>query len=65
MFPLLWEASGVSYPDLIDRLITLTLQRHEALNQLSYEIQTDAPSVELPRVALRGPRAVTFDDLKL
>jgi D-alanine-D-alanine ligase len=27
MFPLLWEASGVSYPELIDRLLTLALER--------------------------------------
>jgi len=27
MFPRMWEASGLSYPDLIDRLITLALQR--------------------------------------
>lgn len=28
MYPRLWEASGVSYPDLIDRLIELALERH-------------------------------------
>lgn len=28
MYPKLWEASGVSYPDLIDRLIELALERH-------------------------------------
>lgn len=28
MFPKLWEASGVSYPRLIDRLIELALERH-------------------------------------
>jgi D-alanine-D-alanine ligase len=27
MYPKLWEASGVSYPDLIDRLIQLALER--------------------------------------
>jgi D-alanine-D-alanine ligase len=48
MFPLLWEATGVGYSDLIDRLITLALERHATLNELSYEIQTDAPTVELP-----------------
>ncbi|NED61622.1 D-alanine--D-alanine ligase, partial [Streptomyces sp. SID10244] len=25
MYPKLWEASGLSYPDLIDRLVTLAL----------------------------------------
>jgi D-alanine-D-alanine ligase len=29
MYPKLWEASGVSYPDLIDRLIDLAIERHE------------------------------------
>ena len=28
MYPKLWEASGVSYPELIDRLIQLALERH-------------------------------------
>ncbi len=30
MYPKLWEASGVSYPELIDRLIELAIERHEA-----------------------------------
>jgi D-alanine-D-alanine ligase len=29
MYPKLWEASGVSYPDLIDRLLELAIERHE------------------------------------
>ncbi|MBD3306374.1 D-alanine--D-alanine ligase [candidate division KSB3 bacterium] len=29
MYPKLWEASGISYPDLIDRLIQLALERAE------------------------------------
>ena len=33
MFPKLWEASGLSYPDLIDRLIELAFERHSDLNQ--------------------------------
>ncbi|HSR29425.1 MAG TPA: D-alanine--D-alanine ligase family protein [Anaerolineae bacterium] len=28
MYPKLWKASGVSYPELIDRLIELALERH-------------------------------------
>ncbi len=28
MYPKLWEASGVSYPQLLDRLIELALERH-------------------------------------
>jgi len=29
MYPKLWEASGISYTDLIDRLIQLALERHQ------------------------------------
>jgi D-alanine-D-alanine ligase len=28
MYPMLWEASGVSYPELVDRLVTIALERH-------------------------------------
>ena len=27
-YPRMWAATGVSYPDLLDRLITLALARH-------------------------------------
>ena len=29
MYPKLWEASGISYPELIDRLIELAIERYE------------------------------------
>src|SRR5271167_1006867 len=29
MYPKLWEASGLSYPELLDRLIELAIERHE------------------------------------
>ncbi len=29
MYPLLWQASGISYPALLDRLIELALERHK------------------------------------
>jgi D-alanine-D-alanine ligase len=29
MYPKLWEASGVPYPELVDRLIQLAIERHE------------------------------------
>ena len=35
MYPKLWEISGLSYPALIDRLIRLALERHEAEHRLS------------------------------
>jgi D-alanine-D-alanine ligase len=30
MYPKLWEASGVAYPELVDRLIELAIERHAA-----------------------------------
>ena len=38
MYPKLWEVSGVSYPDLINRLIELAIERHEADNQLKSSV---------------------------
>jgi len=29
MYPMMWEASGLAYPDLIERLIDLAIERHE------------------------------------
>jgi D-alanine-D-alanine ligase len=39
MYPKLWEASGIPYPELIDRLIQLALERHADLarNRVSYQ----------------------------
>jgi len=34
MFPKLWEASGLSYPALLDRLIELAIERHAAKQAL-------------------------------
>lgn len=38
MYPKLWEASGISYPDLIDRLIQLALERHAEKTRTRYSI---------------------------
>ena len=35
MYPKLWQASGISYSDLIDRLIDLALERHAEKQQSS------------------------------
>jgi len=35
MYPRLWQASGLAYPDLLDRLIQLALERHEDRRALS------------------------------
>lgn len=34
MYPKLWEASGLDYPALLDRLIELAIERHEEKNRL-------------------------------
>jgi D-alanine-D-alanine ligase len=36
MYPKLWGASGVSYPDLIDRLIQLGIERHRDKKRNQY-----------------------------
>ena len=38
MYPKLWEASGLPYPALLDRLIALALERHAEKQQLRTSI---------------------------
>lgn len=38
MFPLLWQKSGLTYPELIDQLIELAIERHAEKQQLHYTI---------------------------
>jgi D-alanine-D-alanine ligase len=44
MYPKLWEASGISYPELLERLIDLAIERHEVKTHLetTYESGSDA-----------------------
>jgi D-alanine-D-alanine ligase len=39
MYPKLWEATGISYPELIDRLIELAIERYEdkERSEMSYQ----------------------------
>jgi D-alanine-D-alanine ligase len=39
MYPKLWELSGVSYPDLIDRLLQLAIHRHQLEKELSTSME--------------------------
>jgi D-alanine-D-alanine ligase len=39
MYPKLWEASGLRYPALIDRLIELALERHREKARTKYSIE--------------------------
>jgi D-alanine-D-alanine ligase len=38
MYPKMCEASGVPYPELLDRLIELAVQRHEQRRALRYSL---------------------------
>lgn len=38
MYPKLWQASGISYPDLLDRLIDLAMERHNEKAKTEYRI---------------------------
>ncbi|MEG0448485.1 MAG: D-alanine--D-alanine ligase [Lysinibacillus sp.] len=37
MYPLLWQHTDVSYPELINRLVQLAIERHEEKQQLQYK----------------------------
>ncbi len=43
MFPMLWEASGVSYPELLDRLIDMALARDKERSELKRSFTPPAP----------------------
>ncbi len=40
MYPKLWEASGIPYPELLDKLVALALERHQVKSNLktSFEV---------------------------
>ena len=42
MYPMLWEESGLSYPELIDELVALALERHERRSQHRTDVQLRA-----------------------
>ena len=44
MYPKLWEATGVSYPELLNRLINLALDRHQEKEDLkkSFDVTEDS-----------------------
>ncbi|BDG49038.1 MULTISPECIES: D-alanine--D-alanine ligase [Parageobacillus] len=39
MFPLLWKHSGISYPELIERLVQLAIERHEEKQTITYTFE--------------------------
>ena len=42
VYPKAWEASGLSYPKLLDKLIALALERHRAKQNLSTTFHSDS-----------------------
>ena len=48
MYPKLWEASGLAYGDLIERLIDLAVERHDAERAK----RTTAPELDAGRTEL-------------
>lgn len=42
MYPKLWEAAGLSYPSLVDRLIALALERHREKSRTRYDFAAPA-----------------------
>lgn len=41
MYPKMWQASGISYPELLDRLIQLAFERHSERKRISTAYRTD------------------------
>ncbi len=41
MYPKLWEATGIRYPELVDRLISLALERHEEKKRIIRDFNTN------------------------
>ena len=39
MYPKLWEATGLSYPELLDRLVHLALERYEEKEKLTHQFE--------------------------
>lgn len=42
MYPKLWEASGIPYSELLDRLVELALERHQEKSELETTFEVDA-----------------------
>lgn len=39
MFPLLWKHTGIEYPQLIERLVNLAIERHEEKQHIKYTME--------------------------
>ena len=47
MYPKLWEASGIPYPQLLDRLIELALERHQEKSRTRFTYSPEAAQLNL------------------
>ena len=54
MFPKLWEASGLPFGALVDRLITLAIERHAARGRRRFSFQPPAKTVSAARRSSGG-----------
>lgn len=43
MFPKLWEATGLPYPELLERLADLALERHRHRRRLQRRVELPTP----------------------
>ena len=43
MYPKMWEASGIGYPELVDRLVELAMERHERERKRGRAIERPGP----------------------
>jgi D-alanine-D-alanine ligase len=56
MFPRLWEASGLPFPAVVDRLIALALERHRVRAARRLSFTPPAPAVSSARRSSSGSR---------
>ncbi len=48
MYPKLWQASGLSYPDLLDKLISLAIERFEREKEINTNSKQYRPEADQP-----------------
>lgn len=48
MYPKMWEASGLNYPDLVDRIIDLAFARYRTINSLNTDFESHASGNQSP-----------------
>ena len=54
MYPKLWEATGLPYPRLLDRLIELALERHDRRSKLETHAPPPLPGGAPPAGDIEG-----------